>query len=180
MRSLETRDKKCLGCDALILRKSLRCYSCSCKKNNTGRAPWNKGKKGVQKAWNLGIRHSVLTKEKIRVKAIGRKVSDETRKKLSLMRKGEKSILWKGGITPINQKIRSSFEMQVWRKSIFERDKYTCVWCGQIGGKLNADHIKPFSVFPELRFELSNGRTLCVECHKKTDTWQKKALNYKK
>ena len=48
------------------------------------------------------------------------------------------------------------------------------------GGKLNADHIKPFSLFPELRFDLNNGRTLCVECHKKTDTYCEKIYKYKK
>lgn len=34
------------------------------------------------------------------------------------------------------------------------------------------------SNFPELRFELSNGRTLCVECHQKTDTYGEKAKKY--
>ncbi len=58
---------------------------------------------------------------------------------------------------------------------MFVRDDYTCVWCGQLGGTLNADHIKPFSTHPELRFDLDNGRTLCVECHKQTDTYLSKA-----
>ena len=35
------------------------------------------------------------------------------------------------------------------------------------GSKLNADHIKPFSLYPELRLIVENGRTLCVDCHKK-------------
>ena len=120
----------------------------------------------------LGKILSKKHKENIRRGLMGHTISNETRKKLS----GEKNWNWKGGVTPINQQLRHSFEYKLWRKAVFERDKYTCIWCGirgEIGRRveLNADHIKPFSLFPELRFAIDNGRTLCVDCHKKTDTY---------
>lgn len=78
---------------------------------------------------------------------------------------------WNGGVTSENEKARKSRRYADWRGAIFFRDNYTCQLCGERGGKLHADHIKPFSLFPELRFDLENGRTLCIDCHRKTPTW---------
>ena len=50
----------------------------------------------------------------------------------------------------------------------------------QHGNKLEADHIKSFSICPEGRLDINNGRTLCEECHKKTDNYGWKAVNYKR
>lgn len=58
-----------------------------------------------------------------------------------------------------------------WRTAVFQRDHYTCVICREQGKKLEADHIKPYEYFPELRLDINNGRTLCKLCHMKTDTW---------
>ena len=69
------------------------------------------------------------------------------------------------------RRVRGSKEYDAWRSEVFRRDDYTCKSCGQRGGKLHADHIKPFALFPELRLDVSNGRTLCKPCHLKTDTW---------
>lgn len=107
---------------------------------------------------NIGKHHSEETKEKIR-QAIGQK---------------------KGFITPIHQIIRTCTEYKLWRKAVFERDNYTCIWCGVRNVKglklvLNADHIKPFADYPELRFAIDNGRTLCIDCHKTTDTYARRS-----
>lgn len=85
-----------------------------------------------------------------------------------LSRVGENSPNWKGGVTLENERIRHSKEYKKWRLLVFERDNFTCINCGDNkGGNLNADHIQPFSLYPELRLDLDNGRTLCEHCHKK-------------
>jgi 5-methylcytosine-specific restriction endonuclease McrA len=88
--------------------------------------------------------------------------------------RGEKNSSWKGGITPQVELIRRSAEYQEWRHSVFIRDKFTCVECGKVGGKIISHHIKKFSDYPELRMDLNNGVTLCEECHKKTHFCEKK------
>lgn len=80
---------------------------------------------------------------------------------------GEDHWNWKGGITPKNQKERGSAKAHEWRDAIFARDGYTCRICGSRGGKLNAHHKKKWSEYPSLRYDLSNGITLCEDCHKK-------------
>jgi len=85
--------------------------------------------------------------------------------------RGENHWNWNGGNTKERTKIWHSIEYKLWREAVFERDNYTCIWCGQKGGQLNVDHIKPFAYYPELRFAIDNGRTLCIDCHKTTDTY---------
>lgn len=54
-----------------------------------------------------------------------------------------------------------------WRTAVFERDKFKCAICGQVGGELNAHHIRPFKDYPDLRLDVDNGVTLCKACHKR-------------
>lgn len=82
--------------------------------------------------------------------------------------KDEKPILWIGKAPweKSAQDIRNSSEYSKWRTDVFERDGYKCQHCDQVGGTLNAHHIKPFAQYEDLRLELTNGLTLCEDCHK--------------
>jgi len=128
-------------------------------------------------------------REKLSKTSKGRQFSEETREKISKLQKGDKNPAkrpeirkklsktmmgmfvkekhwnWKGGITPFRVKIWSSLEYRSWRLSVFERDEFTCQKCKEKGGRLNAHHIQSWSNYPELRFVVSNGITLCKECH---------------
>lgn len=91
-----------------------------------------------------------------------------TKAELPAMRErvcGSASRHWRGGVTPENARIRNSRESKQWRAAVLMRDGLACVACGAVGGKLEADHIKPFSLYPGLRFNIDNGRTLCKPCH---------------
>jgi len=74
---------------------------------------------------------------------------------------GEKHPNWKGG-SKHGERVRFRDQMQM---IIFKRDNFTCQICDQSGGYLQVDHIKRWSEYPELRFEESNCRTLCMACH---------------
>lgn len=128
---------------------------------------------GIKCDWN-GRKHTDESKTKMSKSAKGRKMSIKTRKKLSESNSREKSYLWKGGKTKENYTIRHTLKYRLWRESVFKRDKFTCIICRKVGGELNADHIKKFADYPELRFSIDNGRTLCVPCHRKTDTYGNK------
>ena len=112
--------------------------------SHIGKKIWNKGLKGVCKGYWIGKRRLDMC--------------------------GDKHPMWKGGITPIHQQIRISKQYKEWRKKVIERDNFKCVLCGkeQHGREsLIVDHIKPFALYPELRFEISNGRSLCKKCDNK-------------
>lgn len=130
-------------------------------------------------ASKIGLKQSEESNRKRSLTQTGRKLTKDHSKRISDGKRranAERRALL--GIEPEDAmvQIRHSYEYRLWRQSVFLRDDFTCQWCGQRGGKLHADHIKSFALHPELRFERSNGRTLCVLCHRKTDTWGAKSI----
>ncbi len=54
--------------------------------------------------------------------------------------------------------------------AVLKRDGFKCVWCGATDN-LEVDHVYPFAYFPELRFDITNGRALCKFHHEQTITY---------
>lgn len=72
---------------------------------------------------------------------------------------------YKGGSGSKRHQAMGGLEYKSWRSKVFARDNYTCQICEQYSGVLHADHIKSWSDNEELRYDVNNGRTLCVPCH---------------
>lgn len=133
-----------------------------------GREIWNKGKGDYAKA--LGFGHWMS----------GKKLSIETRKRQSKsniqrIRQGIHNF-YIDGRTPERESIRHSIDYRLWREAVFARDNFTCKGCGVRGGYLEAHHIKPFALFPELRFAIDNGMTVHTFCHAKIDPMRARTL----
>ena len=104
--------------------------------------------------------------------------------------RGANSYCWKNGVTPLRNAIYNLKETNIWSTHIFQRDNYTCQKCKTRGGTLQADHIIPFSIILQtynirtqedalkcdFLWDIRNGRTLCVPCHKLTPTYGYKAV----
>ena len=139
-----------------------------------GRPAWNKGipmtdeQRAMNSTSHMGYKASSESRSKQSTAQMGRIVSSETRARLSIAKKGCLNHFWNGGISPINVLIRNSPEYKAWRTAVFKRDKFTCQECGGHGGHLEAHHIHEFAQYPDERFVVENGKTLCCECHDKT------------
>lgn len=110
--------------------------------------------------------------------------SEETRAKMREVnrrnaRYGPDNPLWQGGAREKRKQEMRGYQYRDWRNAIFSRDNWTCQCCGVRGGYLEADHIKPWCAFPDLRYDVGNGRIVCRPCHVKLDTHGPKALKYK-
>jgi hypothetical protein len=145
-------------------------------------------KKKIRKS-RLETKSSLKTREKISNSLIGNTNilgyihTDETRIRMrNSAHRGPDHHNYKGGITAPDRAIRRLPEYDIWKYGVFERDNYTCKDCRKRGGNIESHHdIKTFSQIikdnnirtiedalncKEL-WNVDNGITLCVKCHKK-------------
>jgi len=154
--------------------------SSSTTKFKKGHIPWNKGMKMDRKEYpNAGFSgpHTKKTKRYLSKIHKGKPSPKKGIKTGPLSQKHKDKIskrileYWdkKGRVD--NKKYRR-LKYRQWRKKVYERDNYICQSCGAKSGDgkkiyLNAHHLKSWSEYPELRYNIDNGITLCYSCHQK-------------
>lgn len=170
------------------------------KESHIGQKAWNKDKKGLQTAWNKGLKIKELGYTHWTSKEDFKGYSDEAKMNMSKShigiqspKKGKKSNIckdkhpmWKGGIAPLNIQIRTLLEMKQWSRQVLMRDYFTCQYCHCKSKKLSAHHIFHLSwilealniteaeqilLFPFM-FDITNGITVCQSCHKYIHKYQ--------
>jgi hypothetical protein len=124
--------------------------------SHMGHIPGNKGIPGKANSGSFQKGHS-----------LGVPCSEEVRKMVSLKNRGSGNGMWKGGITSPNQLVRQSRQYRAWREMVFLRDNWTCQVCMIRGHILHPHHFHSFARYPEQRFDVSNGITMCKRCHYK-------------
>ncbi|MCR4285073.1 MAG: hypothetical protein NUV97_03470 [archaeon] len=164
----------------MIINRCKDCGSIIGKPIHKCKEPWNKGKVFLQMRGENNPAKRPEVREKLRILSMGelsnaKKLSARIKnsqwhkgKRLSPATEFKKGLIpWNkigNGITSQIQKIRNSSEMQKWSRLIKERDNFKCQICEIRGGNLRSNHIKLFSEYPKLRFELTNGITICKDC----------------
>lgn len=86
---------------------------------------------------------------------------------MSINNRAENHWHWMGGITEKKSRDLLYEGYKEWRRAVYQRDGFKCRVCGSAeSNTLRAHHIKPREDFPELLLELTNGLTVCNNCHK--------------
>lgn len=118
---------------------------------------------------------------------LGKKHTEETRKKISESRKGKNcgEECWnyvKDRSKLAKQEERNGNRHKEWSRKVKNRDNWKCrINNKDCQGKVIAHHILPWSSFPELRYIINNGITLCHFHHpKKRDDEKRQIPTFKK
>lgn len=153
---------------------------------------WNKGRKLSEatkqkmREKHLGKKHSDEHKSKIGEASKRLWQTEEYKKKMKFKKgftpwnkdkicpqmQGEHCHMYKGGISRVYKTGYNSPQYRQWRRDVFVRDEFICQECGIKHTYITAHHVKPFAFYPDLRFDISNGITLCEDCHSKMDNYR--------
>ena len=128
----------------------------------------------------LGKAFSQESRLKMSLSKKGKTLSSETKIKLSNCKKGKLHWNYKHDRTLLSKKQeRSDSAYKEWRISVYKRDTFTCKINNEnCNGRIEAHHILGWTEFPELRYEIRNGITLCHAHHPRKRAEEKRLANY--
>lgn len=153
--------------NCLFCNDEFKSFPSECRKFCSHRCYSNNNKGNKRDFMTDEIRKKISkTHKKIGKTFESRKGKTPWNKGKAFMRK-EQNPNWKGGVSTQNHIDRTSGKFKEWRDKVFHRDKWICQWC-RVNGDMQAHHIRVWREYKELRYEVSNGITLCPNCHKKT------------
>lgn len=130
-------------------------WLCQCACGNSAEVVASKLKRGTTKS--CGCWNSENSRKRASVNLAGRRGSAHPR--------------WNDALTDEDRRHNREPEFQQWSRQILERDGFRCVACGATGAGLNAHHLRSYKLHPDLRYELSNGITVCAPCHRAYHSW---------
>lgn len=106
-----------------------------------------------------------------RVRLIQTMQTEEYKKKQRISKTGERNGMWNSELTEKERERQKRHARrypgyQDFRKSVYERDKYTCQVCkSKSSGNLVVHHLNGFHWDTQARTDINNGVTLCSDCH---------------
>jgi len=78
----------------------------------------------------------------------------------------ENNVLWNPDITDEQRVLqRKTYLDARFKKGVKARDSNTCKICGETKGTIVAHHLMSYTEYPEFRYDIDNGVTLCEKCH---------------
>ena len=139
-----------------------------------------------QKAWNKGKKLSKEQINKIRISRLGTKNpwSEEAKLNFRKLMCGSNNPKWVSDRSKLqkyndNDKDRRSSSYNFWRKQVWERDQWICkLKSKECSGRLETHHILCWKEYPELRYDVNNGITLCHAHHPRVRAEEKRLIPY--
>lgn len=138
----------------------------------------------------LGMKNLESSNEKNRQSHIGKRHSEETKEKMSESHKKNKNSPWfrlgenhhrwiKDRSLLKKKQERNDSAYQVFVKQVKNRDDWKCKMNNEdCKGYCIVHHILPWREFPELRYEINNGITLCHFHHPRKRVEEKRLIPF--
>jgi len=145
-----------------------------------------------RKASMTGKHHTQETKDKMRLSSLGKKCpwnigiphTEDAKVKMSLVQK-ERFLNKKNhprwikdrALVKVYDDRRADSLYKLWRMEVKKRDGYKCVLSDDnCRGRLEAHHVLNWINYPELRYEVNNGVTVCYYHHPRSRSLEEKTI----